>query len=506
MIIKKKLTERDKLEYLTHGGRTKLNRRDFLTRSTAAAVGYVMAPSIFSLIAKRAYGEDLNCPNQGGGNANNNMMAHLEYAAGGGFPLCREFVCVGPSRENGDFLKSYEKYAIPDDQGPTKNGFDPNSTIAGLDFHNGSQLMKAFDLHINPGVKEHMATMAIAVQCSSDTTQNQLSITHSFAQLGLTGSVVPLIGNSTLNPGGGRHALARGTQDPSIKSTLVKDPDTARSIGGYNQALVDRLGTPDRAQAVLEAMKNLSVDKINTLKNKFTVDDQAKVLAKCGYMNAKELPFRYKPDELYNAADPDLVAAFGDDVGAVHACIAELVANRYAGVGVIAENFYDTHDGTALTSNDQGLFLGKKLAQIVNYFDSKNQPLHLNCTTDGTMGVLFKDGVIQVEDVGDGVLRAKHPGDNSLCAILTLVYDPNRSASDFLVKQNQAQVGYFDENGVVLDSSIAANNPSNAALASLYNYLALNNMTDKMSTLQGMNGKNPFERKEEDYLIFKPKA
>ena len=509
MIIKKKLSERDKLEYLTHGGRTGVSRRNFIG---AAAAGFVFAPSVFDLVSRKLYAQSQECE----GLINNGPSpfgAVIEYHAAGGAAWIEDFTCGGEGGQL-DFItgeEAYWNYGIPDDQNYNIPEITPDSSL-GVLVHPDSAFINGFNSAALPGVKDHMAGFLMALKSSSDTSQNQMSAAHIFAALGRNGSLTYNIGTQTGKASGGHHELAIGTYVPYASPTKVSSPTEARAIAGLGD-LVDRLVDKARAEEVLKTLGNMSLARVAQLNN-LTPDEQLKVLVGCGYEQATATPGKTNKENLFPTlpgADLDLInQAFAGEISTPEAAIAHLVLKDFAGVGVMSFGGYDSHDGTATTSYQKRLGGAQRIATLFNYAFLLKKKLTVIMLTDGGMGKVVKDGVLQTQAVapsntplGGQAFRAERPGDSDIlsCAVC-LTFDPNRTATQMLISTTHTQVGAFAKSGVKIDYLNTSNDPSKAALCMAYNWLALHGKEDEIKKVN--SGVDPFAgRDNAKYLIFK---
>jgi len=509
MIIKKKLSERDKLEYLSHGGRTDVSRRNFIG---AAAAGFVFAPSVFDLVSRKLYAQSQECE----GLINNDPSpfgAVIEYHAEGGAALVEDFTCGGEGGQS-DFItgpEAYWNFGIPDSQNYNVPQITPDSSL-GVLVHPDSAFINGFNSVALPGVKDHMAGFLMALKSSSDTGQNPMSAAHIFAALGRNGTLTYNIGTKTGKASGGHHELAIGTQVPYASPTKVSSPTEARAIAGLGD-LVDRLVDKARAEQVLLAVENMSKAGVAQLSN-LTPDEQLKVLVGCGYEQATATPGKTNQEDLFpTQAGPDLdliTQAFAGGTNTPEAAIAHLVLKNFAGVGVMSFGGYDSHDGTATTSYDKRFEGAQRIAKLFNYASLLNTRLTVCIFTDGGMGTVAENGVLQTEAVassntplGGQVFRAKRPGDSDIlsCAVC-LTFDPNRSASQMLINTTHTQVGAFDKSGVKTNYLVTANDTSKAAHCMAYNWLALHGKEDDIKKVN--RGVNPFAGSDEEkYRVFR---
>lgn len=498
MIIKKTLTERDKLEYLTHGGRTPLNRRDFLSKTSSVAMTTVMAPTLFGLLTQKLYGQDSSCPDIGISGVSIGIPYTEYHAAGGGaFGEC--FIGLD---QGGLLLPSYKEVGVPDEDHPSISGVDRS---LGLALHPNSAFLRGFNERLTQlgklSIKDNIAGISAAVESRSDSSNNQLSGVHMPSWFGVKGAITMNIGSQAGRDSGGRHELAQGTRNPLAAPVAVSNAQAASEIGGRG-SIASAL-SEDAAFAIRSAMSNMSRERLSRF-NGLSTEQQARVLVDCGYINSVQLPDLFNPSLLDPRQNSDVTNNFRD-ANSNLAALFHLTTAGYVGAGAVqGSSNYDNHNGTAVDPYNTRMETGRRFAEMFAAASDRGVPLALTLLTDGHMGTVKNDGVIQFEDVGGGILRARRPGDSDRLGGTQafFVYIPGKTKSDILRNTGQTQIGWFKSDGTVdSDSSLAASSPSMAAMAFFTNWLALFGRESEIALLN--RGQNPFASDIEKYILFK---
>lgn len=500
MLIKKKLSLREQNELLHSGpGHKKaMSRRDFMGQLGGAVTASVLAPSLLSLFAKKAYADGLNCPILG--TSPSDRIPVIEYHAAGGAAWVEDIFCRD---RNGDPLTGgtdpYRNY--------TRLGTThPMDTTLGLPFHAGSATLTGILDTLNavlgtdaPNAIQHIDGYSIAVRSNSDSSANTFSPSQWFGLFGRTGMLVNTIGTNSnnLDGSGGRHELAEGSRHLEYSPVLVTNDTQARGLAGAG-ALVNALGQA-RAEKIMLAMSNTSQSKLNEFHN-MSLSDQIKTLVSCGYVNAVEIPKIFTPDSVFPAAGSAgrtrITNAFSQVVNnqITYASVAHLVINGYAGVGVIERGGYDNHNGTNSGPFSQRQDGGKIIGSILAYAHMLQKPVMLFCSSDGGMGVN------DIVDTTTG--RLGHPGDSDvLAAAFVLFYHPTATRGGIIANNSIRQIGEFTTGGVNTNYLITSNSTTNAAKAVVLNWLVAQGLENQMGRTG--NGVDPFINDRDKYIMTK---
>lgn len=492
MIIKKKLTERDKMEYLTHGGRTKLDRRKFLGQSSTIAGVALFFPSILTLLDQRLYAEELNCPSMGLNDLSNSMAGVFEFHAGGGGVFSEDFIAFD---QNGDLFSSYEPWGIPPDDNP---GANPSliDTTFGAALHINSALLRGLKSKIRPEIFPYVTIISGPSISNSDSTSNTYSPIQMFPALGRTGVLAALAGDTANRDSGGRHELVLGTKNPQYSPVVVRNATDAIAVAGVGQVVQDLGGGSQgtaRARRIREAIFGLS----ETQRNQFlssNLTTQIQTLVRCGFLNAVEVPDLVSSSSLDPNNDPIITGNFTNDGsnGEIPS-VFKLIADGFVGAGVVSDNGYDTHDGSAGTSFAKRENGARQLGEVANAAFDKNKTMVVNLLSDGGMGRVLNDGIPVYETMGNGITRIRRPGDNDRNAqAAMMIIHPGKSRSEVLIDSNRCHIGTWNPNGQAdEDSSITVGNTSMLGLAFAANWAALHGLENEVARFN--NGRMPFE-------------
>lgn len=498
MIIKKKLSEREKLEFLTHGGKT---RREFLEKTAKISFASILAPSLLTLLDRKLLAQ--SCPSIGPGSGSSIILPWTEYHAGGGGAFGEDLIGLD---QGGQLLTSYELAGIPPDDHPAVSGLDRSLAAP---FHPRSAFLRGFNERLAElgatSIKDNMAVISVAVESRSDNLSNPISSAHMPSALGLVGSITATVGTSGGRDSGGHHELVQGTRNQNAMPVVVNNRSTAQQIGGRGR-IVDNLGE-NQARAIRTAMSSMSRAKLSTFES-LSTEQQVRVLVDCGYINSVQIPDLYTPSVLDPGQNAVVNASFRDNNSRT-AALFHMVSGGFAGAGVASFGDYDTHNGTASTSYEKRRETGRRFAETfaAAAATGSGMPYAMSLLTDGHMGVVRNGGIVSYEDVGagDGTERARRPGDSDrlMGTQMMFVYIPGKTHSDILRDVNKTQVGWYKSSNqeVDRDSSLAATSPSMAGMVLFANWLALQGREDDIALYN--RGQNPFSSDISKYILMK---
>ncbi len=501
-------SESERKENLLRGHRKPISRRDFVSRTAAAGLGYVFLPSIVSMASRRLEAQSLSCSNPPSTESSVMPIIFLDFAGGGAF--ANDFV-VGGADGQLDFITgtgAYENYGLPDDQNYNAPGITPDTSF-GVAFHPSAPFMLGLKSVLPAQYWPSVDGFTIAAETDDDTENNQLGGLQYAAVLGRKGLIVPTVGAEN-KPSGGRHKPAENAELPEYMPVRINDQGSARRIGGFgNMFEANRLGQ-NRATRVLQAISSLSQDQLNRFNN-LALEQQQELLIRCGYLNAVDLPLLHSPENIFPlnpTGDDPIRTAFGGSFNQRSAAIARLVLNGYAGAGCDQFGGYDNHDGTSVNPNILRFNAGQTVGRFIYYAALLGKPLYIVGTTDGGMGVERNNGILQVDATapnGNGIGGfgwARRPGDNGNTSLqFCMAYVPGSSRGD-LIQQAGRQIGAYRQQGIIRDYLVTAKNPTRVAQVMMYNYLALQGRESEITKLN--SGSNPFAGPlEEKYRIFK---
>jgi len=505
----RKISESERQEFLTRGHSKTCSRREFLSKGAIAGAGFVFVPSLLSLMSRRVEAQSLSCAAPL--SAASSLFPIIFIDHGGGSAFANDFVVGGVGGQM-DFITgvgAYENYGLPDDQNYNAMGITPDTSL-GVAFHPSSPFLAGIKSILPSQYYPSVDGFTIAAETDDDTENNPLGGLQYAGMVGRKGLLVPTIGTDN-NASGGRHKAAEFAESPEYMPVRIQDQGSARRVGGFgNMFESDRLGV-ERAQKVLRAISTLSSTQLNSFNN-LSLQQQADLMIRCGYLNAVDLPSLYSPEAIFplnpDVNDP-IRTAFGGTFNQRSASIARLVMNEFAGAGCDNVGGYDNHDGSSVNPNLQRFQAGVLVGRYLYYAALLGKPIFIAGTTDGGMGVLRNgSGVLQVDNTapnGQGIGGfgwARRPGDNGNTSLQwCMTYVPNSTRGQ-LVQASGRQIGAYRKEGVIRDYLVTAKSPTRVAQVMMYNYLALQGRESEVKDLN--NGVNPFGGSDAaKYLIFK---
>lgn len=504
--------------YRHENHRKPMNRRDLLSQGFISFGAYLAMPSMLSLFASQARGEDALVCKAASGGARMVPLIILDLA--GGANIAGSNVIVGDRGGQRSYLAagSYSTIGLTAEQEPGKlDQKDLAFSEFGLAFHPASKMLA--------GMRQTCPTATTragvdgALFCTSsgdDTRSNPHNPLYWIAKAGLTGELVSLVGTSDGTSGGNAAAPANSI-DPSKQPSRITRADDAlglvdpgrlatliKGINGNNQAnaLAD-------VQKVLAATKTMSESRLKMFQAK-DMPSQIQDLVRCGYINSSDFLSRFQPtaldprlDAAFTTAFPSLVTggvatalANESQAKAVArhqsaATIVKLVLDGYAGAGVLQMGGYDYHGQGRATQDTQDLEAGRMIGRILELAAAKKSPIMIYVYTDGGVASGNAGAV-------NGILPfTSDSGERS--SAFALVYKPEGRVE---IRDGRRQIGAF-KNGGSVDGTFnrISNSVPDLTKAVVANYLALNGL-DTAANLEKVVGDNPFGADLEKYLAF----
>jgi hypothetical protein len=505
---KKQLSENDKNENLSRGHKDSVSRRHFLAKGVGAGLGFALMPSALSLLSRRVEAQSLSCASPL--STASSMMPLLFIDFAGGAALGTDFTVGGVGGQL-DFLTgtgAYENFALPDELNYNAMSITPDTSF-GVAFHPSSPLMLGIKSTLPSQYWPSVDGFIVAGVTNDDTQNNRIGGLQYAGLVGRKGLIVPHIGTEA-KASGGYHEAADNAEVSELMPVRVTDQNSARRIGGFgNMFENNRLGAT-RAQRVLESLNRLSSSQIDQF-NRLSLDEQTNVLVRCGYVNAIDLPSLHTPEAIFPltpAGDDPLRTAFGGNFAGRSASLARLLMNDFSGAACEVLGGHDGHNGTALDPNNARFQAGALIGRYIHYAALLNKPLYIVGTTDGSMGVLRENGILQTDSTAAGANAvggqgfARWPGDNeNVSTQFALVFVPGSGRGD-LISSAGRQIGGYRPQGVMRDYLITAGSPTRVAQVMMYNYLILQGREADITKIAG--GTNPFEGSNESkYRVLK---
>ncbi len=480
-----------------------VTRRDFVARSLWASSGMILGPSVIQMLENRVMAQTVCPPMTSSGSS---MMPFISVDLAGGASLAGEDIMVGGPQGQLDLFSNMTNYALPTNK--TVPIFGSPDTQFGFAFHPESPFLRGLLSRVPAGAIPSIDMFNIAVASNDDTSANNFGVTYMLSTVGKIGSVVNSIGTQG-SQSGGRHTPAIGSVHSGGAPTKVDNRNSARQVGGQGDIFTQL--NPTRAEKVLQAISQLGSSKLRTFMNMNT-SDQIKALVDCRLLDSVELPTLKTPDELFPLTIPmgdPLNTAFDNDPTGAVAAVSRLVQRGYAGYGAIELGGYDSHNGFDAeggnTSRNIKFLAGQTVGRILQYFILNDTDVFIDVTSDGAMGVTRDPNsgalvLTTTPDVNGFTGYAGRPGDGGGYGWRIGIAYKRNSTRGSLINNPGRQIGHYTQNGVNQSALLTSNDPTKAAQAMIYNYLALHGMQNEITKVTG--GTDPF-REDPNYLIFK---
>ena len=506
-----------------------VTRREFLAQGALATSGLVLLPTLTSLIAPRAYAQNVDscAPKFVDG-----RIPFIVFDMAGGGNIAGSNVMVGKKEGQMDYLNDYTGLGVMPARDPKTVGVD--STF-GLAFHPDSAFLGGMKAATSTTTRERMDGIVFCAASNDDTKNNPHNPAYWIAKSGTVGKLVALAGN-TDDDSGGNSKPGIGSYDPSFRPVKITRPNDATGI--VDPGRLAQLLSRDRAQRVMKAVERMSMSQLGAFEA-HDLPSKVRELASCGYINATALPFqkdssgKFLKDYVDPVADTQIVSGFGGALSPsggggtereTVASITKLVLDGYAGAGTVSKGGFDYHQNVRQTTDGRDYELGLLVGEAFEAAAAKGKNLMVYVFTDGGLfangqtpsaaGVLTVNGspVTRTDLPGvtgaNDVMKYQFSGDDGdKSAAFILAYragsqtrsDKPLLRSEFL---NKRQVGWYSETnklGVDRQAVRTSNDVTTLSKAIVLNYLAL---AGRENELADVVGDNPFSSAMSTYLAF----
>ncbi len=437
-------------------------RRDFLSAGAIPFLGYVMTPSVFSLL-RSGQAQASGCT-PAVTQLNGARLPVFSIEAAGGAGLAGSVVAMG---QDNQFLpdESYIKLSWDTALAPSRVGVD---TTYGLPMYagNGNGFLAGLNSVTTEAVRNLVNGIALPNVSMDDSNGNAKCALSALARLSdLSYLLVHTVGNSdTAN--GTRSQSPVGGLPASIKSSLIRTPNDAISLVTPGN-LFNLLGA-EKVEKILNSTRNLSARALTELKSK-GVEEQIAETMKCAYSDALGQLTRFGANDVSPVNDTRLntVFNFNDGTQSTIGTIAKLVLDGLAACGKMTFGGYDYHGSDAATTRGRDFTLGTNVGRIFQAAFNCGQPVAIYIHSDGSV-VASGQGTPNA----DG--RFPWVGDRGNLGMDVFMVMGKPGTSRPTLTSPGHSIGWFNPApGVATSSSRIANSPTNAAYCVLYNYLAL---------------------------------
>lgn len=482
-----------------HGDPRHMSRRQLIAQGFLGGISSVVAPSALSLLfSKRAYACEDTSSNQ------SNIPVMQLNLVGGGHIVGSNLIAGGSGGQK-DPSGGLKNLGI-------RNGIAKPKEALGAMWHEDSMILKGILATLPAEAASKVKTAVLAAASIDDTNTNKQSPLHTILKAGANGNLAQIIGTSSTPSGSNRFKIPNSAV---IQGTTAVGIRTARDVSAIlkKHALADMLGEKglDKILKISSRMSNSSLCEFNNKE----LNEQLAAICGCHHKKALKILTSITDKDVDPSIDENVTAIFegrSDQTVATHS---KLLLNGYAGVSSIDKGGFDYHDSTRTTGDARDFILGSEIGQVIAYAHTLKKPICILLQTDG--GVVSADRtennytqnlIGRMRREGRQDLLNKHDfnaesganrniwrtdGSGVRGAAVMIVYHPKGVKT-----RKDAQVGIYNDAGVVDDSTAIARSPENAAAAITANWLALSGREKELSSL--MN--EEVSKKLDDYLVF----
>lgn len=464
--------ELSKAHKLQTGHKKPVTRRELIAQGYLGAAGYILGPSILSLLFEQlAYGA---CPTP---SAVGKIPVFI-FDCAGGAGLAK---MMPPGAENGTPLPvgSLASVGISAAIDPVNfTNFD-----YGVGLHSTGALFRGLQNTIGTDANAAKYKMGIdgyklCVASDNDTQNNPHNISHAIAKFAGAGELLTNIDGSGGSAAGSNSQILTGSAQASLNAVSInaarEEPDAA-VLSFIDKGRLGQLVSDSEAETILKATRKMSDAALARFSAK-SIPDQIKELVSCGYGDSLKLMTKYSSAQglasLKPKSDNDINTVFGNNLTGFTGIVAtgaKLLADGLATVMTATLDGCDYHQSPTYANKDNEL--GTAVGQVLHYFARKNRPV---------MIYTFSDGAVACSGQPDANGYIQPQSDNSDKAMsFAMIYDPavatkgsRRAARD---NGKGRQVGAFTSSGNVstVGSNTLAGNVVLAGQVAVANYLAL---------------------------------
>jgi hypothetical protein len=480
-----------------------VTRRELLSQGFTSGAGFVLAPSILSLISQKALG--VECA---GGATESRMTGVIGIDCAGGANFAGSNVIVGKNGTQDLFLPNngYSGLGVP----AAKRVADNVNDEIGLLFHNDSDMLAGIMATTQATTRAKMNGLVFCASSQDDTGSNPHNPMYWIRSTGLTGSLTGLIG--TRGSESGANSMAPPTSiNPAFRPTQVSSYNQARAL--VEKGRLEEL-LPGSADRILKAAQNMSTAQLQKFAAK-SMPAQIKELVECGYIQGRDLLTKFNADSVDpnpGRANPDAQIAaaiavrnsyvnqrgYGRQLNTERALsVAKLVIDGYAGAGTVEIGGCDYHGNPRSVQANKDFEIGEMIGLSIEIAAQKQQNLIVYVYSDGAVSCGNPEQ-IENDPLGNG--RPRFTGDDgSRGSALMFVY---RHAGRVELLDTSHQIGSYTDAGRVdtqpVGTNFGDNNVVRLASAFLINYLAFEGLEGNYEKIVGSNllgnSKNQFIR------------
>lgn len=470
------------------------SRRDFLAHGLTAGAGFVLTPTLASLLgSSRAYADCAAAP------TTSFPWKVIQIEATGGGLFAGHDLVVGLDKQSNllpvtDTVNPYGTMGLPPAMTPDKAG--QVTAAFNMAWQADSSLLRginavaaaAFTGKPTTDFRTNMTGGFFAAASQNDDRTQPFNISYLLAKAGFGGTLLPLVGNKS-GASGGAYLPAVGSVDFKLKPSTI-----AAAADCVNLASLGALSTltPAKQQQVLAAIQKLNSQQFG--RSAAVLSPQATDILNCAATAASGMLAKFSPAVLDPTQDPLIASLYtnfnSDAEERALACISHLLFNGYTGAGTVSLGGFDYHDGTAATRETKNLKLGRLIGLAMAHAAAKNQKLIVIVNTDGSV---VADPSAAPDATVNGRGKYVSRGDNSFRSVaIMLAFDP---AGPVKITRADPQVGAFTAAGAVdPTANVASNDVNKLAVAMFANCLAISGEANIDARIAQILGSNPISK------------
>ena len=242
-------------------------RREFLAQGLISGLGFVVGPSLFSLLAapRSARAQMVQCNLSAGAG----RIPFLCFDLAGGANVAGSNVLVGGPGGALDPLSGdgYKQLGLPPSMLPSLQG--QTNLELGLPFHADSAFLRGILSKTSPTTRANVNGTVICARSENDTGNNPHNPTYGIARSGSAGELAVLVGTESSVSGGNSQA-PMAMIDATLRPTKVERPTDATGLVDTGK-LVSLLNQAD-ATAVMRTVEQLADQKLTHMSETQSVD------------------------------------------------------------------------------------------------------------------------------------------------------------------------------------------------------------------------------------------
>lgn len=456
--------ENQRLIFLHDDHKKPTTRRDFLATGLMSFSGYLMAPSILTILGRAgvAHAAD-EC---GAGAATARLPAFVNLNLSGGASLASNTI---PLDAGGNPLTNYSRVGL---------GSNPTTVteFQGALFSQSAatnQMLAGIRATASATTIQKTSFISIAVPSGDDTNGNQLDPSGLITAAGLAGELLPKLGRRASATGVGQAAALLAPPAPLVVRSITDITNALAPAG----AIATRLDQSKR-ESLARLINGLSVSQARTVASPNSASGtQLAKLVQCATDKNIELTASTNPgvdprqdtnlgvSNAWQMGNTGAVAGQNqNDRIAMGAMVYNALKGNAGSVGLDLGG-YDYHGNARATTNQRDNDAGRVLGMILESAAAMNQPVMVYVSSDGSVG--SADG---------SDINAQFNGDRGTGGFAFIfAFHPNARPAMKNDRAGAWQLGEFTASGQSSNDQTIVGTPDKAAAAVFANYLKFAN-------------------------------